>query len=213
MNAIDVLNVSVGGVSLILGFFAILLSVYFFMKAKDSEKETARTLEAIKVQTEALQKLTGRWMDRLTRYATEPRPADEGLMQLVSAMANLPTTILTHLRVTTTTQPASSNDEALIGELVDSYIALYYYVAIANVTAQTLLPSMEAFDASVPEHSNVKRLVDQTLTDFQYITNLVASVHASRLSMSRVRHLYEDARVNWGPLVRNADSAWASRSS
>lgn len=213
MSAIDVLNVSVGVVSLILGVFAILLSVYFFMKAKDSEKETARTLEAIKVQTEALQKLTGRWMDRLTRYATEPRPADEGLMQLVSAMANLPTTILTHLRVTTTTQATSSNDEALIGELVDSYIALYYYVAIANVTAQTLLPSMEAFDTSVPEHSNVKRLVDQTHTDFQYITNLVASVHASRLSMSRVRHLYEDARINWGPLVRNADSAWASRSS
>jgi len=121
MSGMDVLNISVGVISLILGGFAIWLSVYFFIKAKESEKETAKTLEAIRTQSDALQKLTGKWMDRFTRYATEPKPADEGLMMLVNTMANLPTTILTHLRVHTTTEPAPSN-EALFGELTDCYM-------------------------------------------------------------------------------------------
>lgn len=210
MSGIDVLNVSVGIISLVLGAFAIGLSVYFFIKAKDSEKEAARTLEAIRVQTDALQRLTGRWMDRLTRYATEPRPADEGLMMLVNTMANLPTTILTHLRVQTTTDPNVSNEQ-LIGEMVDCYIALYYYIAVANVTAQALLPSPDSFDAAISEHANVQRIVDLTSSDFQYMSNMLSRVHASRLNASRVHHLYEEAHANWRPLVRNTQDALALR--
>lgn len=92
--------------SLVLGGFAIWLSLQFFIKGKESEKQIALTLEGIKMQTDALQKLTGRWMDRLTRYATEPRPADEGLKLLLSTMADLPTALLTHLQVQTTIDPA-----------------------------------------------------------------------------------------------------------
>jgi hypothetical protein len=212
MSGIDVLNVSVGVISLVLGGFAIWLSVYFFMKAKDSEKEAAMTLEAIRVQTDALQKLTGRWMDRLTRYATEPRPADEGLMMLVNTMANLPTTILTHLRVHTATEAAPSN-EALIAEMVDCYIALYYYIAIANVSTQPILPNNDVFDNAVPEHVGIRRVVDQTSTDFDYIARILAGVNESRLKASRVRHLLDEAKVSWRPLVRNADGVWESRRS
>jgi len=210
MSWVDLLNASVGVVSLILGAFAIALSVYFFVKAKESEKEAAKTLEAIRAQTDALQRLTGRWMDRLTRYATEPRPADEGLMMLVNTMANLPTTILTHLRVQTTTDPNVSNEQ-LIGELVDCHIALYYYIAVANVTAQALLPSPDSFDATIPEHANVQRIIDLTSSDFQYMINMLSRVHGARLNASRVRHLYDEAQASWRPLVRNTQDALASR--
>ena|SRR5271157_3891784 len=97
MDILTVLSTAVGFMSLVLGGFAIWLSFQFYSKAKDAETRTAITLEAIKAQSEALQKLTGRWMDRFTRHATEPKPADQGLLALVNAMANLPTTILNHL--------------------------------------------------------------------------------------------------------------------
>lgn len=85
-HSVDILNTSVGLMSLVLGGFAIWLSWAFYSKAKDAEKQTAVTLEAIKAQSNTLQRLTGRWMDRLTRYATESRPADEGLMMLINTI-------------------------------------------------------------------------------------------------------------------------------
>src|SRR5262249_48107303 len=133
MDWVLVINTSVGLMALVLGIFAIWLALYLYCKARDSEKETATTLEAIKAQSEALQKLTGRWMDRFTRHAVEPRPADEGLMQLVQVVASLPTTILAHLQVR---GPDPSSQEPLLKEIVDAYVGLYYYTALANVLGQ-----------------------------------------------------------------------------
>lgn len=84
MDVLTLLNTAVGLMSLAFGGFAIWLSFQFYSKAKDAETRTAVTLEAIRAQSEALQKLTGRWMDRFTRHATEPKPADEGLLALVN---------------------------------------------------------------------------------------------------------------------------------
>ena len=149
-------------------------------------------------------------MDRFTRYATEPKPADEGLMMLVNTMANLPTTILTHLRVHTTTEPAPSN-EALFGELTDCYIALYYYIAMANVSSQALLPDFDNFDSTAPVHTGIKLVVDQTASDFGHMARVLSGVSESRLKASRVRHLLEDAQTNWRPFVRNTEGAWSAR--
>ena len=134
----DAFNIAVGLMSLVLGGFSIWLSLHFYEKAKEAEKQTALTLEGIRTQAESLQKLTGRWMDRFTRHATEPRPADEGLMALVSAVADLPTTILTTLRVTPSLD--LTQVEPLRAELTNAYIALYYYASVGNVVLQSLLP-------------------------------------------------------------------------
>ena len=58
-------------------------------KGKDAETEAAKALEGIRAQTDTLQHLAGKSMNRLTRYVTQPKPADEGMMALVNAMANL----------------------------------------------------------------------------------------------------------------------------
>lgn len=208
----DALNISVNIVSLILGGFAIRLSVYFYTKAKDAETESAKTLEAIKAQTEALQKLTGRWMDRLTRYATEPRPADESLMMLVSTMANLPTTLLTHFRLQASTQPPRSNED-LLSEIVDCYIGLYYYIAVVNDITQALLPSPDNFDESLPEHKNIKSLIDLSYNDFNYMAQNLSQVNQTRLDNSRVKHLYAQASNTWRPLVRNTEDSLDARRS
>lgn len=206
----EVLSMSVGFMSLGLGVLAIWLSWAFYSKAKDAEKQTAVTLEAIKSQSEMLQRLTGRWMDRLTRYATEPRPADEGLMMLVNTMANLPTTILTHLRVQTTTTSEPSI-EPLIADLVDCYISLYHRTAMANVCAQLLLPSPDLFDEENSEHAFVKGIVDGSANDFAIITRAIHQVSQDRLNASRINHLLRGTVETWRPLVRNTQEALAAR--
>lgn len=209
MTGIDVLNTAVGLMSLVLGGFAIWLGLHFYEKAKESEKQTAPALEAIRAQSDALQKLTGRWMDRFTRHATEPKPADEGLMALVSAMADLPTTILTTLRITPTTDPAQL--EPLLSELVDSYIGLYYYTAITNVTAQALLPSPEDYDETSEYHRTVRRFVDVSATDFNHMARTLANADAGRVAASRLSHLLAEAKDVWRPSIRSADAVFRSR--
>ncbi|MGH8523278.1 MAG: hypothetical protein ACREXY_03410 [Gammaproteobacteria bacterium] len=184
MTGIDVLNTAVGLMSLVLGGFAIWLGLHFYEKAKESEKQTASALEAIRAQSDALQKLTGRWMDRFTRHATEPKPADEGLMALVSAMADLPTTILTTLRITPSTDPAQL--EGVLNELVDSYIGLYYYTAITNVTAQVILPAPEDYDETSDYHRTVRRFVDVSATDFDHMARTLGNADEGRLAASRL---------------------------
>ncbi len=70
-------------VSIILGGFSVWLSLHFYTKTKDAETETKTALASIQAQSDALQRLTGKWMDRFTRHATEPRAADEAVMRLV----------------------------------------------------------------------------------------------------------------------------------
>lgn len=179
----ELLNTAVGLAALFLGGFAVWLSIHFYEKSKETEKAVAITLEAIRAQSEALQRLTGRWMDRFTRHATQPKPADEGLLTLVAAVANLPTTILTHLRI----QPESGQSlESAIQEAVNGYIGLYYYSALSNVLAQATLPNEEVFDAQIDWHTAVQRIIDRTATDFQYMAGVLNSIERRRIDTSPI---------------------------
>ena len=184
METLTVLNTAVGIMSLVLGGFAIWLSFQFYSKATEAETRTAVTLEAIRAQSEALQKLTGRWMDRFTRHATEPKPADEGLLALVNAMANLPTTILTHLRVYSEprgTETTEEIKEAAIAEMVNCYVCLYHYTALANISWQALLPADGIVDETDAVQLFLIQTVDSTAKDFAYMANILAKIDNSRL--------------------------------
>jgi len=210
VEALTVLNTAVGLMSLVLGGFAIWLSFQFYSKTKDAETRAAVTFEAIKAQSEALQKLTGRWMDRFTRHATEPKPADEGLLALVNAMANLPTTILTHLRVYTESRGGEIQDAAL-SEIVNGYVCLYHYTALANVGWQALLPLSGDFDETNPSHALVVQIVDSTAKDFRYIESVFEKLDSSRLRASSYTSLLQYTVNNLRPRVRDAASILANR--
>jgi hypothetical protein len=210
MDGLTVLNMSAGLMSLVLGGFAIWLSLHLYTKAKDTEREVAKSLEDIKAQSEALQKLTGRWMDRFTRHATEPRPADEGLMTLVSVVASLPTTILTHLNVRA--QPdTSQSQEVLLREVVDAYVALYYYAALSNVLAQSLLPAEGDFNPAEEWHGAVQSIIDRTANDFTLVAGLLNRVDRARIEASALRHLLDEAITQWQPHVRYTAQVFAMR--
>ena len=195
--------------SLALGGFAIWLSIHFYEKAKDAEKQAALLLEGIRTQTDSLQKLTGRWMDRFTRHATEPKPMDEGLMTLVSAVADLPTTILTTLRI----NPGADNAqvEPLRAELVNTYIGLHYYSAIANVALQAHLPSATDYDEANTGHTTLRRLLDSTAADFNFMAQSINATEPRHVDASRLAHLLQETNRDWAPLVRGADQVFRSR--
>lgn len=208
MDWVMIINTSVGLMALLLGVFAICLSLYLYTKAKESEKEAAKTLEAIKAQSDALQKLTGRWMDRFTRHAVEPKPADESLMQLVHVVASLPTTILAHLQVRT---PDPSTQEPLLREIVDGYVGLYYYTALANVLGQGLLPREEEFDPQNNLHVGLRALIDRAAADFAHMANLLQGVDQQRLRSSSLNHLLDEAIKQWRPYVRYTSQAFEAQ--
>jgi hypothetical protein len=208
MDWLTVINTSVGLMSLTLGGFAIWISLHLFTKAKDTEKEVAKTLEAIKAQSEALQKLTGRWMDRFTRHATEPKPADEGLLTLVATVANLPTTILAHLKA----QPEISQPNAeLLQETVNCYIAIYYYTGLANVMGQSLLPNEDNYNENEPWHVTVKTMVDISAKDFNFIAGVLGRVDQSRVNASIYKSMLDEAVTRWRPYIRNTEENYAAQ--
>ena len=210
MDWLATINTAVGLASLIFGGFAIWLSLHLYTKAKDAERETTNALAAIKAQSEALQRLTGRWMDRFTRHATEPRPADEGLMQLVHVVASLPTTILAHLDVVRA--PAQSNvPPQLIRELTDAYVGLYYYTALSNVLAQSLLPTEDIYNPQDSLHSGVSALVDRTAADFQHMANVMGGLDQSLVANSSLKRLLDEALNQWRPHVRYASQVFELR--
>lgn len=205
----ELFNTAVGLTSLVLGGFAIWLSLHFYERAKESEKQAALLLEGIRTQTDSLQKLTGRWMDRFTRHATEPKPVDEGLMALVSAVADLPTTILTTLRITPGAEPTQV--EPIRAELVNTYIGLHYYSAVANVALQTHLPAASEYDETNPGHVALRRLIDSTANDFSFMANSINAMERPRVDTSRLAHLLQETNRDWAPLVRNADGVFRNR--
>ena len=210
MDWLTTINTAVGLMSLVLGGFAIWLSLHFYTKAKDAETETVKALESIKAQSEALQRLTGKWMDRFTRHATEPRPADQGLMQLVHVVASLPTTILAHLDVVRS-GAASGPPPELIRELVDSYVGLYYYTALSNVLAQSVLPAEDQFNAEDPLHVGVRAMVDRTAADFVHMAKVMEGLDQTLVARSSLKKLLSEALEQWRPHVRSASQVFESR--
>jgi len=131
------------------------------------------------------------------------------LLALVSAVADLPTTILTTLRIAPGADTTSI--EPLRQELLDAYIALYYYSALANVAMQENLPAASDYDESNDVHVAIRRMIDGSSADFTHVANSLMGVDASRLHASRLSALLLEARDVWRPLVRTADQAFRNR--
>jgi hypothetical protein len=156
--------------SIVLAVVAMILSVYFYTQAKNTEGAVTASLEAIRAQTDALQKLTGRWMDRLTRYVTTPQQErPDSNTHLLAAIRSLPTDIASQLRA----PGHDDNVDRLYREVITSYIALYYYTSVANIWAQMALPPLDRYQSD-PDRSNlVKQVVDESYRDFVFVTGLL----------------------------------------
>lgn len=191
-------------VSIILGLLAIALSLFFYSQSKNTEKEVEKALEGVKSQTDALQRLAGRQMDRLIRGVTEPRPVEDSLVQvMLTAITQMPASIVSQLQGAS----AGATNQALINEAITCYIATYYYAGIANVALQSFLRPLGEIEPDDP----TKRLIDQTSTDFRYMEGLLNRVDSSELAANRLNHLYTEAATQWKPYVMDSTMVYKLR--
>lgn len=205
----DIWSIISSIVSIILGFFAIFLSVYFFVVSRKSEKEVSQSLAKIETQAEMLQKITGKQMDRLTRYVTEERPnmADDTLPKIVTVLAELP------LSITATLQRMAvpDNQEQLINEIITCYIALYFYTVQTNYWAQQFLPNLSEFNEDDINHITARRIVDMSNGDFNTIAQILSKVDPKKLEENAIAGLLIETRDAWKDYVKTCTEVYIER--
>jgi len=148
-------------------------------------------------------------MDRLTKYVTEGHPhiLDNALPQIISILAEIPNT------VTATIEKASINEnqETLVGEIITSYIALYFYTAQTNFWAQNYLPSLSEFDDDNTLHTSLRRIVDMSNSDFEKIAQILSTVDVSRLESNPLMSLLIETRDEWKDFVHSPLEVYSIR--
>lgn len=82
-------SIGSGVVSVTLGVLAIWLSLYFYTRGKDTERNVSSALAEIKAQTAALERLSAKQLDRLTKFATEGRPPDPVLAEVAQTFKQM----------------------------------------------------------------------------------------------------------------------------
>lgn len=195
-------------VSTILGVGAVALSLYFFVASKRTEKEVASALTKIQTQTEMLQKLTGKQLDRLTRFVTTERqdPTTE-----VTRLFLTFTEAIKPLSASIPPAEAGANADQLRAELLTCYIAMYYYAAITNFWSQLHLPAAAEFDETNEFHMMTKRAVDMSATDFDYMAGILGRCDERALTGSPLAHLLAEAKDQWRQWVRAAADVFIAR--
>lgn len=179
MSALEITSIVASVVGAILAIVAIWQSMYFYTQAKGSEARVELALTGIKAQTEALKALSGRQLDRLTKYATTPREEHTHAAQvLADTMRDIPNIVLRLMPAAPNapSQPALHSPSR--SELVHLYVALWSYIGATNVWASFSLPSPQTFDDDDNFHRIAKRTVDRSAGDFQFMSSIVD--HLSR---------------------------------
>jgi hypothetical protein len=148
--------------SLILAIVAIAQSVYFYTQSKNTESRVQQALTGIKAQTDSLQALSGKYLDRLTRYVTTPRDEPNQTAELfASTIRDIPDIVLRLL------PPPHSGAQASRSEIVHLYLALWNYTATANLWSSFCLPAPQDFNEQ--QHQFIRYVVDRSAADFNYI--------------------------------------------
>lgn len=195
-------------VSVILGVLAIAISIYFFALSRNTETKISNSLAKIETQADMLQKLTGRQLDRLTRYVTDqpPRSAEEQVTNLLAFLVEIVPSL--QPRAAESAQP---NTEALTKELISCYIGIYYYAALTNFWAQFYLPALGELDQQNEFHVLVQRAVDQSAADFTAMAQVLSRVDQQKLQQNPLSHLLNEAITQWRDRVRTSTQVYAAR--
>jgi len=202
----EIASIVASFVSLILGGVAIWLSLYFYTQAKNTELRVQVALEGIKTQTDALQALNGKHLDRLTKYVTTPREESTQTAQLFAAtIRDIPDIVLRLL------PPPQAGTHVSRSEIVHTYLALWNYTATANIWASFCLPSPQNFNEET--HRIVKYVVDRSAADFNYMTGLVDQLRQDEIMACAPSYIqfYREVQDNLRGMVGDTAHYFAQR--
>lgn len=186
--------------SIVLAGLAIFFSLWYYDRSKETEKQTSNSLTKIETQTDMLQKLTGKWMDRLTKYVTtdKPSPIDTSYQQLI-------TILLTHLPQSMTgSLHQQTNLENQTQQFLTLCIALYFYCAQTNYWSQFYLPKVDEFDETDEQHQLIKRIIDISHSDFTLMATILSNANEKEIEQNQVAHLYKETKEFWQHLVKSS---------
>jgi hypothetical protein len=148
---LGLLGLVAGLVSIVLGVIAIWLSLHFYHQAKGSETAVGTMLADIRAQTATLERIAGRQLDRLTRFATQPRQEDPQVSQLMVIFRELTAVALSPGDSEPQTEPLPDHVRALYNVL--------YFSALANIGwNRQLLPASQRS----PDDQWIANFVDET---------------------------------------------------
>lgn len=201
MSSVEIWSIISSVVSVILGILAMALSIYFFVQSKDTENAVSSSLAKIETQTESLQRLSSRYMDRLTRYVTEDKPGSmaESVPTLIAILSQLPQTLTATL---TQVSPRDKSQE-LMTEIYSCYIALYFYIAQTNYWSQYYLPKVCDFKEENEFHTLVRRIVDMSDADFAAMAGILAKCDQTQLQTNNLAHLLSETKDFWRTRIRS----------
>ena len=173
-------------ISIVLGILAITFSLWFYRQTKDTEKEVSNSLIKIETQTDMLHKITGRQLDLLTKFVTEPKKdhADEHLKGMFEIIAQLPQML--------SPQQISQNTLADNQYQIQIWVAIYFYSAQTNWLSAPNLPDQVEFNTNDPYHAHIKRIVDLSAADFKKAATVLSGFSDAELKSSNTYHILEE---------------------
>lgn len=195
--------------SIVLALLAIIFTVWFFVLSKKTEKETSNSLTKIETQADSLQKISGRWMDRLTKYVTTDKPSsvDPTLLQLGNMFTQLPQTIAQFLSQTQIQQ--SSDKITLTNEqFYTASISIYFYSAQANYWCQPYLPKAGEFDKDNPTHNLIRRIIDVSHYDFMLLHSYLTKENPDQLRNNKNYGTYIETRDSLAPYIKSVSDIY-----
>lgn len=203
----EIINLSVGIASILLAVIAIAQAIYYYTQSKNTEARVQIALVAIKAQTDTLQAINARTLDRLTKYVTTPRDDATQAVQLL--ITTLPDIVLKLMPPTQT-----NTIEALQRELIHAYIAIWNYTANANVWAGFSLPPLQEFNDQESYHRAIKYIIDRSAADFNYMTGIINQLTPQQINICVPSYiaLYNEVHNILKPLVGDTTQHYAKRS-
>lgn len=209
MNPAEIINMASSLASIILAIVSLFLSLWFFTKSKETEQLVTNALAEIKSQTNTLQNLSGKYLDRLTRYVTQPKITDSSLSpENALALAQLPNTIQNVLGQINSVSDSGDEQE---DDTLDLIIMLYLNVAQTNFYVQGYLPSAIDFDETNSAHIQIKNILDTTYQNFHYIETRLRSYSTKDIEENYWYPSYSEVQARLKHLVKDANQTMVSK--
>ena len=209
-SLMDLINITSSIASLILAVIAISLSLYFFVSSKNTEKAVSNSLTKIEVQASTLERITGRQLDRLTKFVTNKKQpqADPDLKALLDILGNLAQGLTADM----SSKVSKSVDvNALREELLISYLIMYFYTAQTNYWSKHYLPKASDFSKEDEYHLLVRRIVDTSAEDFKHVKNILSQVPQEDIKRSPVYNWYLETEQKWSNRVQSSTEIFSEK--
>ncbi|MFA4902195.1 MAG: hypothetical protein WC600_05555 [Desulfobaccales bacterium] len=203
-ETVNVINI-IGGVSAIaISIIAMALSITFYIAGRKTENSVSSSLAEIKTQTNALQKLSGKQIDKLMDHVFNGNISQSDTMgQIITALSQIPITITTILR-----QPIENPNQTSQEQIIGLYSALYFYIAQTNYWSQSFLPKVFDFDEKNEFHVLIKRVVDLSNNDFLSVATWLSQCDQSLIEKTPLYDYLKETKDKWRHAVRSSSDVF-----